>query len=112
MARLTYVAPAGDVTTRIRERRGGRLTALDGVLLHSPELADGTGSVSGALQVCVSTPDGTAVGSEVTVKAWFTFSWLPVLHLSPASTTVTRSATMRIEVPPTDPFFAGAPVCA
>jgi Flp pilus assembly protein TadG len=77
----------------------------------SPELAKGTGSVSSALQVCVSTPDGTTVGSDLTVKTWFTFSWLPVLGINAASTRITRTATMRIEVPPTDPFFASAPVC-
>lgn len=92
----------------------GGQTLLQWVRSHadSPELANGTGSVSAALQVCVSTPDGTAVGSDVTVKTWFTFSWLPLLNIGAASTTVTRSATMRIEVPPTDQFFSGAPVCA
>jgi AhpD family alkylhydroperoxidase len=56
MARLTYVAPAGDVTTRILERRGGRLTALDGVLLHSPELADGWNSMLGAVRGASTLP--------------------------------------------------------
>ena len=50
MARLPYVAPDGDVTARIRERRGGRLTALDGMLLHSPEFADGWNSMLGAVR--------------------------------------------------------------
>lgn len=50
MARLPYVAPPGDVTSRIRERRGGRLTALDGMLLHSPEFADGWNSMLGAVR--------------------------------------------------------------
>jgi Flp pilus assembly protein TadG len=77
----------------------------------SPELANGTGSVTNALQVCVSTPNGTAVGSDLTIKTWFTFSWLPVLRMGLTSTTVTRSATMRIEVPPTASFFASAPIC-
>lgn len=77
----------------------------------SPELANGTGAVTDALQVCVSTPNGTDVGSDITIKTWFTFSWLPILKVGP-NTTVTRSATMRIEVPPTDPFFAGAPACS
>jgi 4-carboxymuconolactone decarboxylase len=38
------------VTARIRERRGGKITALDGVLLHSPELADGWNSLLGAVR--------------------------------------------------------------
>ncbi len=50
MARLTYVAPPGAVTERIRQRRGGRLTALDGMLLHSPEFADGWNSMLGAVR--------------------------------------------------------------
>jgi len=50
MARLPYVAPPGDVTSRIRERRGGGLTALDGMLLHSPEFADGWNSMLGAVR--------------------------------------------------------------
>jgi alkylhydroperoxidase family enzyme len=50
MARLPYVAPDGDVTARILARRGGRLTALDGMLLHSPEFADGWNSMLGAVR--------------------------------------------------------------
>ncbi len=50
MARIPYVAPSGEVTDRIRQRRGGRLTALDGVLLHSPEFADGWNSMLGAVR--------------------------------------------------------------
>jgi len=50
MARLPYVAPPGAVTDRIRERRGGRLTALDGMLLHSPEFADGWNGMLGAVR--------------------------------------------------------------
>ena len=50
MARLSYVAPPGAVTDRIRARRGGRLTPLDGMLLHSPELADGWNSMLGAVR--------------------------------------------------------------
>jgi 4-carboxymuconolactone decarboxylase len=50
MARLPYVAPDGDVTNRIRQRRGGKLTALDGVLLHSPPMADGWNAMLGAVR--------------------------------------------------------------
>ena len=38
------------MTSRVRDRRGGRLTALDGVLLHSPEFADGWNSMLGAVR--------------------------------------------------------------
>jgi len=50
MARLSYVAPPGAVTDRIRARRGGTLTPLDGMLLHSPEFADGWNSMLGAVR--------------------------------------------------------------
>jgi AhpD family alkylhydroperoxidase len=50
MPRLDYTAPDHEVTERIRQRRGGRLTALDGVLLHSPEFADGWNSMLRAVR--------------------------------------------------------------
>jgi 4-carboxymuconolactone decarboxylase len=50
MARLSYVAPPGAVTDRIRARRGGGLTALDGLLLYSPEFADGWNGMLGAVR--------------------------------------------------------------
>jgi 4-carboxymuconolactone decarboxylase len=50
MARLPYVAPPGDVTDRILQRRGGRLIPLDGMLLHSPEFADGWNAMLGAVR--------------------------------------------------------------
>lgn len=74
--------------------------------VDSPELANATGAVSGT-QVCIAYgPSGTTVGQPLTVTMKFTFSWLPVLKIKAASTTITRTATMRIEAPPTDPFFA------
>ena len=51
MARLAYVAPDGDVTDRIRARRGGKLTALDGVLLHSPPFAANRQDISSLVRV-------------------------------------------------------------
>jgi Flp pilus assembly protein TadG len=72
------------------------------------ELKNGTGSVAGAPQVCISYPGGsTAVGQPVQISMSFKFNWVPFLKLSPASTTITRTATMRIEVPPTGFFAAG-----
>jgi 4-carboxymuconolactone decarboxylase len=50
MARLDHVAGNGEVAVRIRARRGGRLTPLDGMLLHSPPLADGWNSLLGAVR--------------------------------------------------------------
>jgi 4-carboxymuconolactone decarboxylase len=50
MARVEYVADSSDVAERIRARRGGQLTALDGTLLHSPPIADGWNSLLGAVR--------------------------------------------------------------
>ncbi len=75
--------------------------------VDTPELRNGTGSVSGAPSVCVSLPNGTAnVGDPIKVSMTFTFFWTPILKIPGASTTITRTATMRIEVPPTNSFFA------
>jgi Flp pilus assembly protein TadG len=64
----------------------------------------GTGSVPTAAQVCISFPSGTArVGDPVNVTVSTTYNWLPFLsdRLSAASTTISGSATMRLEAIPT-----------
>ncbi|MET7992083.1 carboxymuconolactone decarboxylase family protein [Amycolatopsis sp. NPDC005232] len=50
MARLDYADESGEVADRIRARRGGRLTPLDRMLLHSPPFADGWNSLLGAIR--------------------------------------------------------------
>lgn len=50
MARLDYVESGSEVADRIRARRGGRLTPLDRMLLHSPPFADGWNSLLGAIR--------------------------------------------------------------
>lgn len=50
MARLTEVDPPGEVADRLRRRRGGSLTALDRILLHSQPLADGWNALLGAVR--------------------------------------------------------------
>ena len=55
MARLEYAAsdltgPDGDIAERIRTRRGGDLTPLDRMLLHSPPLAEGWNGLLGAVR--------------------------------------------------------------
>jgi AhpD family alkylhydroperoxidase len=50
MARLDYVTGGGAVAEKIRQRRGGRLTPLDEMLLHSPPFADGWNSLLGAIR--------------------------------------------------------------
>lgn len=79
--------------------------------LDSPELGNGTGAVNGPPTVCLRFPNGTAnVGDPVTVQMSFTFNWVPLLNVGP-STTITRSATMRIEVPPTASLFTSTSTC-
>jgi 4-carboxymuconolactone decarboxylase len=56
MARLDYVSGDGEVADRIRRRRGGELTPLDAMLLHSPALADGWNSLLGAVRGATSLP--------------------------------------------------------
>ena len=56
MARLPYVAPDGAVTDRIRQLRGGKLTALDVMLLHSPPFADGWNGMLGAVRGASTLP--------------------------------------------------------
>jgi Flp pilus assembly protein TadG len=66
--------------------------------------AGGTGSVPDAAQVCISFPSGTSrVGDPVNVSVSTTYNWLPFLadHIGVGSTTISGSATMRLEAVPT-----------
>lgn len=56
MARLDYVRNDSEVANRIRLRRGGKLTPLDGMLLHSPPVADGWNNLLGAIRNSTSLP--------------------------------------------------------
>ena len=56
MARLDYVEPAGEVTERIKARRGGELIALDKMLLHAPAIAAGWSTLLGAIRTGSSLP--------------------------------------------------------
>jgi Flp pilus assembly protein TadG len=71
----------------------------------TPELRNGgTSSVATPLRVCISFPNGSAeVGDPVHVTASVTYNWLPFLgsRVGIAQTTVTGSATMRLEARPT-----------
>ena len=58
MARLPDATGSGEVAERIRQRRGGELTALDRTLLHSPPVADGWNALLGAIRShCVLAAD-------------------------------------------------------
>lgn len=50
MARLDYNRHNSEVAERIRLRRGGRLTPLDDMLLHSTPVADGWNHLLGAIR--------------------------------------------------------------
>jgi AhpD family alkylhydroperoxidase len=56
MPRLGYVVEDSDIAERIRRRRGGRLTPLDAVLLHSPPVAEGWSGLLGAIRSQSSLP--------------------------------------------------------
>ena len=52
--------------------------------------------------VCISFPNGNAqIGDPVRVTVQSNMNWLPILKLKAASTTITGSATMRLEAAPT-----------
>ncbi len=67
------------------------------------ELRDGgTSSLVEPLEVCISFPSGTSnVGDPVLVTATATYRWLGILGLGVLETTITGSATMRLEAAPT-----------
>jgi Flp pilus assembly protein TadG len=76
----------------------------------------GTSSVPDPLEICITFPNGGAVGQPVTVTATVTYNWLPFLssdwsndffgHKLPLSSDVTGSSTMRLEALPTN-YSAG-----
>ena len=72
---------------------------------NTPELRNGgTASVPGALQVCISFPSGTSnVGEPVRVSVTTAYNWLPFLsnRIGVGTTTLTGTATMRLEARPT-----------
>lgn len=70
--------------------------------------AGGTDSVPTPLQVAVCYPEGATVGNRVVVQTRVTYNWLPVLNLDRASSTLTGTATMRLEQVPTNHPATGA----
>jgi Flp pilus assembly protein TadG len=66
----------------------------------SPELRDGSTSVTSAAQVCVDFPNGTQLaGDPVRVSVGLTYAWLPFLDIG--SATISASSVMRLETAPT-----------
>jgi len=56
VARLPDAMDDGEVAGRIRSRRGGELTPLDRMLLHSPPVADGWNALLGAIRTQSTLP--------------------------------------------------------
>lgn len=50
MPRIDYAEPSDDVARRMRERRGGALTPLDGLLSHNDGIAEGWNALLGAVR--------------------------------------------------------------
>ncbi len=75
---------------------------------NTVELRDGgTASIPAGdeAEVCISFPNGTAnVGDPVLVTVTATYHWLPFIgdRISSADVTISGSATMRLEAPPTN----------
>ncbi|MCZ2857788.1 carboxymuconolactone decarboxylase family protein [Blastococcus sp. VKM Ac-2987] len=55
-ARLPLAAEDGEVADRMRVRRGGRLSSLDRLLLHSPPVAEGWNALLGAIRSGTTLP--------------------------------------------------------
>jgi hypothetical protein len=62
----------------------------------------GTDSVPTPLQVAVCYPNGAVAGERVIVQTTVVYNWLPVLDLDVANSTLTGSASMRLEQIPTN----------
>jgi AhpD family alkylhydroperoxidase len=56
-ARLPFAAEDGAIADLLRARRGGTLSALDRLLLHSPPVAEGWNALLGALRSGTTLPD-------------------------------------------------------
>jgi Flp pilus assembly protein TadG len=52
-------------------------------------------------KICISFPEGAEAGKPVKVEATSTMSWLPILNLDAATTTLRGTAYMRLEASPT-----------
>jgi len=83
---------------------GGTLQEYIRSQANTAELRDGgTASVPGAIEICISFPNGTSqVGDPVRVTASAAYNWLPFLggRIGITSTSISASATMRLEAVP------------
>ena len=85
---------------------GGSLQESMRMQADTAELREGgTTSVPSAAQVCISFPDGTRVGDRVEATVSVDYNWMPLIGDAlgdVTSTTLTGSATMRLEQVPED----------
>ncbi len=104
----THLANEGARWAVVNKNPGGGGASLQEYIRQqadTPELRNGGPSVAGPLQICISFPtdasDGTAgqVGDPVHVTASADYTWLSFIaaRVGIAQTTITGSATMRLE---------------
>lgn len=78
---------------------GGNLESYIQQQAETSELRNGTGSVTAPAQVCVTFPEGRAIGKPVTVTVTASYKWIP--FISAATFNISGSSTMRLEQLPT-----------
>jgi Flp pilus assembly protein TadG len=110
----THLANEGARWAAVNKNPGGISMSLQQHIAskaNTDELRDGgTSSVASALGVCIDFPNTSSnVGEPVRVRVSTTYAWLPIIgdKISVLQTTITGSATMRIEQKPVN-YAAGA----
>jgi Flp pilus assembly pilin Flp len=78
---------------------GGSLVSYIQGQAETSEFRNGSGSVTAPAQVCISFPNGRAIGKPVTVTVNAHYKWIP--FIGAASFNISGSSTMRLEQLPT-----------
>lgn len=83
----------------VDRRPGGGSSLQDDIRRQAStaEFLNGSSSVTSPAKVCITFPNGTTVGSPVTVTVSAKYQWLPFLALGSTTTTFSSTATMRLE---------------
>jgi Flp pilus assembly pilin Flp len=110
----THLANEGARWAAVNKNPGGVAMTLQQYIAtkaNTDELRDGgTSSVASPLGVCIAFPNTSSnVGEPVEVRVSTSYAWLPIIgeKISILQTTITGSATMRIEQKPVN-YAAGA----
>jgi TadE-like protein len=106
--RLTNVAARYAAVDQVPPGAGSSLAEWLRSEADTKELSKGENpnGVESRPEVCIEYPTGSmAVGEPVKVTMKARFKWLPLLKIG-LSSPIAGAATMRIEVPPTNGFFA------